>query len=96
MIPKKRCAYCGKIKPASEFHRNSKHKDGLSAYCRDCVKLYRYKSAPSIMEEFKFKNVEVRRPSIDYPYHCPVCGMGADTKEEAMRCCEQLRVQKWG
>ncbi|MHA1360785.1 MAG: hypothetical protein ACTSRC_21900 [Candidatus Helarchaeota archaeon] len=53
-------------------------------------------SLEALKVEFGFKNVEVRRPSIDYPYHCPVCGMGADTKEKAIACCEKLRVQKWG
>jgi 5-methylcytosine-specific restriction endonuclease McrA len=32
----KRCAICGVLKPASEFHKNRYSKDGLKAYCRPC------------------------------------------------------------
>lgn len=36
----KRCARCGKVKPASEFSKNSATSDGLQAYCKECHKAY--------------------------------------------------------
>ncbi len=35
-MDKKRCARCGEDKPLSEFHRNSRSRDGLHSYCRKC------------------------------------------------------------
>lgn len=32
------CARCHKQKPLSEFHKNSRSKDGLHSYCKDCNK----------------------------------------------------------
>ena len=34
--PTKRCSCCKVVKPASEFHRDRKRRDGLQNYCRDC------------------------------------------------------------
>ena len=32
----KRCRHCGQQKPASEFRRNSRCRDGLSSWCSEC------------------------------------------------------------
>jgi len=32
------CARCGKTKPISEFHKNTRSKDGLHSYCKSCNK----------------------------------------------------------
>ena len=32
----KKCSRCGRVLPISEFNKNSKNKDGLQAYCREC------------------------------------------------------------
>jgi ribosomal protein L44E len=32
------CAKCGAEKPISEFHKNSRSKDGLHSYCKECNK----------------------------------------------------------
>ena len=32
----KQCSSCGEAKPLSEFHRNAKHKDGLTYACKQC------------------------------------------------------------
>lgn len=32
----KYCIKCKKTKPASEFHRLTKSRDGLQAYCKEC------------------------------------------------------------
>jgi hypothetical protein len=34
----KKCSKCGKVKPLSEFNKDSKHRDGLRASCRVCRK----------------------------------------------------------
>lgn len=37
--PTKYCPMCGRVKPASEFHKNSKSKDGLQGRCKECAKV---------------------------------------------------------
>lgn len=32
----KRCSSCKELKPVTEFHKNSRHKDGLQNYCKSC------------------------------------------------------------
>jgi 5-methylcytosine-specific restriction endonuclease McrA len=34
----KRCPQCDEIKPLTEFYKNTSRKDGLSVYCKQCVK----------------------------------------------------------
>lgn len=34
----KKCSKCGRTLPADKFHKNSKSKDGLYSYCKDCTK----------------------------------------------------------
>lgn len=34
----KKCPKCGLIKPIGEFYKNSTRKDGLSTYCKECIK----------------------------------------------------------
>ncbi len=34
----KACRDCGEEKPASEFHRDPRNKDGLHSYCKGCNK----------------------------------------------------------
>lgn len=36
VVEKKRCSKCKVTKPASEFNRHSKRKDGLQNYCKGC------------------------------------------------------------
>ena len=38
----KRCAHCDETKPAEEFNRNRRSKDGLQSYCRPCQSERRY------------------------------------------------------
>lgn len=38
----KRCSHCGEIKDECEFNKNRSTKDGLSHWCRECSKKYRY------------------------------------------------------
>lgn len=39
-MPKKRCAYCRKLKDLSEFYVS---KSGVQSYCKACQKLYKKK-----------------------------------------------------
>lgn len=34
----KKCPKCAETKPRSEFHKDSRNKDGLYAYCKECNK----------------------------------------------------------
>lgn len=34
----KRCPQCGETKPLTEFYKNASRKDGLSVYCKQCIK----------------------------------------------------------
>ena len=36
----KRCRYCKKELPLSEFHKSRYTKDGRQAYCRECMNTY--------------------------------------------------------
>lgn len=36
----KTCSRCGEAKPLSEFYKKSRNKDGLSAHCKDCQKVW--------------------------------------------------------
>lgn len=33
---KKRCAYCGRLRPREAFNRRTSAKDGLQSYCKSC------------------------------------------------------------
>lgn len=39
-VTEKTCSHCGETKPASDFTKASKHKDGLSSKCKPCVAAY--------------------------------------------------------
>jgi len=36
---KKKCPKCAKYKIKSDFHKNSRLKDGLACWCKDCVRI---------------------------------------------------------
>lgn len=36
----KHCSRCGKDKPLTEYHKNAARKDGVSTYCRSCMREY--------------------------------------------------------
>lgn len=39
MVDEKRCPQCKEIKMFSEFYKNKSRKDGLSVYCKSCIKI---------------------------------------------------------
>jgi len=38
IVPEKKCCKCGEIKPFSEFHKNSRNKDGKCPRCKTCIR----------------------------------------------------------
>lgn len=44
------CRKCGKEKPSSEFHRDSKRSSGLHPYCKLCVRAYHDTIAPVLRQ----------------------------------------------
>lgn len=53
----KRCPQCGEIKPLTEFHKDSKRKDGLAFRCKVCA----IKLAKAYNETHKERHKEERR-----------------------------------
>lgn len=43
METKKKCSHCGKVKPRSEFGKNTRAKDGLDYACKPCRRIYNRK-----------------------------------------------------
>lgn len=37
----KKCNKCGVVKPKDHFHKQSRQKDGLSSWCKDCCREYK-------------------------------------------------------
>lgn len=42
IIKHKQCKACKIYKPIIQFHKNSRNKDGLQTYCKQCLKDYKY------------------------------------------------------
>lgn len=38
----KKCIHCSKVKPLSEFHKDSSKRDGHRSYCKACATKYQY------------------------------------------------------
>jgi hypothetical protein len=47
---RKECKHAGKKQPSEAFYRNDYLRDGLSSYCKSCVKEARDKTAKYKME----------------------------------------------
>ena len=54
MEDEKRCSHCGVVKPLSEFTKNRTTNDGLSYWCKDCVK----EVYPSYKKKWRANNPE--------------------------------------
>ena len=39
-LQKKKCSHCGEEKPKSEYHKNSRRRDGLETRCKQCTASY--------------------------------------------------------
>jgi len=59
------CGMCNKKKNGSEFNKNKTLKDGLAAYCKDCMKK-RYYAPKPVKKAYVLNGVEV--------YECNKCG----------------------
>ena len=71
---KKKCTKCGKVKDTSEFHKNSRNKDGLRYDCKQCRHEHNIVSREIISKqnkEYRKKNrksLSIRRKK-DYQLH---------------------------
>ena len=54
----KRCTKCGDEKPTTEFHRDSRAKDGLQAQCKDCKAEYWRQHGPQYRATHKEEQSE--------------------------------------
>lgn len=44
------CSKCRKIKNIKEFYKNKSKKDGLSIWCKKCIKEWREKNSEKVKE----------------------------------------------
>jgi len=91
------CPYCGIDKPASEFYRELKGKDGLSYECRTCrtIKTAEY-----------YKKRRLTEPAVEHKV-CPSCGMdkpaadffrarkNKDGLNYECKKCNMMRCKQW-
>lgn len=56
----KKCAHCKLDKSTNEFHKATKHKDGLNSLCKGCKKISDKKYFEENKEELKIKSKEYR------------------------------------
>ena len=57
----KECSKCGKVKPCTEFHKNSCNKDGLNYQCKQCRKEGCASYFASLPEELKAARNEAKK-----------------------------------
>lgn len=63
ILPQKRCTKCGETKPLTEFHKDTKRKDGLHPWCGQCKRSYAYNYVRD--PAFKQKNRDRRAANLD-------------------------------
>lgn len=61
----KKCAHCKLDKSANEFHKATKHKDGLGSLCKLCKKIQDKKYVDENKERLKIQNKEYRDINAD-------------------------------
>lgn len=63
----KKCGRCNRFKQIICFGKNSSKKDGLTSYCKECIKLY-YKDTKHEKSEYdrnRYKNTKNKRRELD-------------------------------
>ena len=86
MTKRKRCTKCKKLKVRHQFNKNEN-------VCKKCRQLgNKINAAIRWLDGERQKKIKVasRTPSIDCPFECETCGMGATSKEAADKCCKGL------
>ena len=73
----KRCAMCGEIKPASDFHVHVRNKDGLESYCKECTKFKVKFSLYGLTKKEFYAMLEVQDNK------CFICGMEFNSRSKA-------------
>lgn len=61
----KKCAHCKIDKETVEFHKASKHKDGLASLCKSCKKVADKKYVETNKERLKIQNKQYRDENIE-------------------------------
>ena len=96
---KKICKKCGVEKPFSDFHKDSKRKDGLNPYCKQCrtITEKEYRSKPSAKKKqrnWKLKDtfgIDISQYDLlleSQNYKCAICG----AKETGTRWTKHFNV----
>lgn len=65
VIQTKRCSKCGRILPLSDFYRDKQTKDGLSCWCKACIKANNAHHYQSNKDAIAQKQAEYRDPIIN-------------------------------
>jgi hypothetical protein len=68
MVLIKKCKRCEDTKPASDFYKSAKSKDGLSLICKDCLTETRR------LKNYNLSNNEYKKMYIKQGGFCPICG----------------------
>jgi hypothetical protein len=96
VLTEKRCSCCGEVKPVGDFHRRSRSKDGLQAWCKACtlmsVKGYQNREGRSIVHrasKYGLTKDEVRL-FMEIPV-CQSCGAPlADSYSQKFDHCHEV------
>lgn len=65
LIDQKRCSKCGEIKVTADFHKNKSRKDGLSGWCKGCLKKCKQKWRAANPEKSKKRNRKYRQANLE-------------------------------
>ena len=85
------CVKCGKDKPAEAFYWNRNYHGNVKRrhQCKECLYKYRYEYKQIGKRGYRAEIKAARHASIDCKHVCPTCGMGCDSEQEALKCCER-------
>jgi hypothetical protein len=81
------CIKCGAEKPLAEFYlcHTVKGTPYHRTICKACCVEKMRDNRRTV------RTVQPKRlPSIECQFTCPTCGMGADTADAALKCCERV------
>ena len=82
------CTKCGLPKNPSDFYFG--YNKGVPYRRKICKTCHHIPCARAIKKIVPLASVVYKRPaSIDCAHVCPVCGMGAETADEALYCCRK-------
>lgn len=53
MLAEKKCSKCKEVKPRESFSKDSRRKDGMQTYCKDCNKAYKNENREQVNKTIK-------------------------------------------